>query len=105
MFVATRLLSLVAVSGGHSLLQCGISRCGGFSRCGAQALGHADSVVVACELSCPAACGILPDQELNPCPPALAGGFLTTGPPLKSLVVVVVVFNLEIFNKNVFKFQ
>ena len=35
-------------------------------------------------LSCSAACGIFPDQGSNPCPPALAGGFLTTGPPGKS---------------------
>ena len=34
-------------------------------------------------LSCSVACGILPDQESNPCPPALAGGFLTTAPPGK----------------------
>ena len=27
----------------------------------------------------------LPDQELNPCPPALEGEVLTTGPPGKSL--------------------
>ena len=36
-------------------------------------------------LSCPAALWNLPSpQGLNPCPPALAGGFLTTGPPWKS---------------------
>ena len=52
--------------------------CGGFS-CGAQALGCAGSVVsaprvwgvgsvvVAHGLSCPAACGIFPDQGSNPC--------------------------------------
>ena len=54
---------------------------GGFSCCGAQALGHAGlssggtwaqylqlpgSVVVAHRLSCSAACGIAPDQGLNP---------------------------------------
>ena len=30
------------------------------------------------------ACGIFPDQGSNPCSPALAGGFLATGPPGKS---------------------
>ena len=50
-FVATRGLSLVAASGGYSLLQCT-----GFSLrwllcCGAQALGVWASVVVACRLS------------------------------------------------------
>ena len=44
------------------------SRCGGFSCCGAQALGSTSSVVEAHRLSCPAACGIFPDQGLNPCP-------------------------------------
>ena len=34
-------------------------------------------------LSCSVACGIFPDQGSNPCPPALAGGFLTTAPPRK----------------------
>ena len=32
-----------------------------------------------------AACGIFPDQGSNPCPLALAGGFLTTAPPGKFL--------------------
>ena len=61
-----RRLSLVAVSEG-------------FSCCGARALGTwasvvvarglcgAGSVVVAHGLSCSAACGIFPDQGLNPC--------------------------------------
>ena len=31
-------------------------------------------------LSCPTAQGIFLDQGLNPCPPAMAGGFLNTGP-------------------------
>ena len=37
---------------------------GGFS-CGAQALGHVGSVVLAYGVSCLAACGLLPDQGLN----------------------------------------
>ena len=36
--------------------------------CGAQALGARASVVVAHRLSCSVACGIFPDQGLNPCP-------------------------------------
>ena len=42
------------------------------------------SKVVAHRLSSSVACGILPDQGLNPCPLHLAGGFLTTGPQGKS---------------------
>ena len=38
-----------------------------------------------CGLRHSTACGILPDQGSNPCIPALAGGFLTTWPPGKSL--------------------
>ena len=63
-------------------LRCGAgaSHCSGFSCCGAQALGarasvvvargpeSAGSVVVVHGLSCPAACGIFPDQGSNPCP-------------------------------------
>ena len=70
-------------------LGCGAQafHCGGFSCCGALALGTQASVVVArglsssdsraleCRLSsvehrlsCFAACGIFPDQGLNPCP-------------------------------------
>ena len=41
---------------------------GGFSFCGAWALGAGASVVVANRLSCPTACGIFPDQGLNRCP-------------------------------------
>ena len=40
----------------------------GLSVCGLQQLWHAGSVVVAHGLSCSAACGIFPDQGLNPCP-------------------------------------
>ena len=38
------------------------------SYCGARALGARASVVVAHGLSCSLACGIFPDQGLNPCP-------------------------------------
>ena len=56
------------------------SHCGGFSCCGARALGawasvvvarglqSAGSVIVAHRLSCSMACGIFPDQGSNPCP-------------------------------------
>ena len=44
------------------------SHCGGFSCCGAWALGMWASVVVARGLSCSAACGIFPDQGSNRCP-------------------------------------
>ena len=43
------------------------SHCSG-SYCGAQALGTQASVIVLHRLSCSAACGSFPDQELNPCP-------------------------------------
>ena len=51
-------------------LRCGVwaSDCGGFSCCGAWALGTRASVVVAHRLSCSAACGIFPAQGSNPCP-------------------------------------
>ena len=73
-------------------LRCGVraSHCGGFSCCGAQALGTRVSVVVARGLS---SCGSraqllrgmwdLPGPGLKPMSPALAGGFLTTAPPGK----------------------
>ena len=73
-----------------ALLRCGVqaSHCGGFSCCGARALGtrasvvaagglsscsawalgHAYSAVGAHGLSCSVACGIFPDQGSNPCP-------------------------------------
>ena len=52
-FVAACGLSLVAASGGGATLHCGAqaSHCGGFSCCGARALGTWASVVVAHGLS------------------------------------------------------
>ena len=68
------------------------SHCGGFSCCGSRALGAWASVVVAHRLS---SCGArayllhsmwyLPGPGIEPVPPALAGRFLTTVPPGKSL--------------------
>ena len=59
-------LSLVATSGAYS--PAAVSYCGGFSHCGAPALSHLGSVVVARGLGCPAANGIFPDQGWSPCP-------------------------------------
>ena len=85
-------------------LRCGAraSHCGGFSHCGARAVGAGASVVVAHGLS---SCGLralehrlsscgawasllrsmwdLPGPGLEPVSPALAGRFLTTEPPGK----------------------
>ena len=67
-FVSVRGLSLVVASGGHSS-----SRCAGLSLSRPLLLRstssrRAGSVVVAHGPSCSAACGIFPDQGLNPCP-------------------------------------
>ena len=58
---------------------------GGFSCCRAQALSAWASVIVAHWLSCSEACRIFPDQGIKPVSLAPWGGFLTTGPPGKSL--------------------
>ena len=61
-----------------------VATCGLLSSCGAWAPELEGSVVAACGLSCPAACGILvPWPGIEPASP-LEGGFLTTGPPGKS---------------------
>ena len=75
-FIAVCGLSLVVARG--PTLQCSAraSHCGGFSCCGARALGaqasvvvvFVSSVVVAPGLSCSMACGIFPDQGWNRCP-------------------------------------
>ena len=81
----------------QAILRCGsrASHCGGFSCCRAHVLGARASVVVALGLS---SCGAraqllhgmwdLPGPGLEPVPPALAGGFLTTVPAAKSLNLV-----------------
>ena len=56
-----------------------------FSGCRAQGLEYLASVFVAHGLSCPTVCGDLPGPGIEPLFPALEGGFLTTGPPGKSL--------------------
>ena len=91
----------------RATLHCGAwaPHCGGFSRCRAQALGtrapsvaahglqSASSVVAAHGLSCPAACGIVPERA-EPVPPPLAGGFTSTAPLGKGSPA------LEIFTKK-----
>ena len=52
-----------------------------------RALGEQASVVVARGLSCPMAMWDLPGLGIEPVSPALAGRFLTTGPPGNPLLV------------------
>ena len=60
------------------------------SSCGTRAAEHAGSVVAVHGLSCPTACGILvPRPGIEPASPALEGGFLTTGPPGKSPLLLI----------------
>ena len=66
-FVAVGGLSLVAVSGGYSLVE-----------------ANGLLIAVASLVLCPMTCGVFPDQGSKPCPPVLAGGFLAAGPPGKS---------------------
>ena len=61
-------LSLLVESRGYSSCGAWASHCGGFSCCGAQALGARASVIVAHGLSCSTACGIFLDQGSNLCP-------------------------------------
>jgi len=57
----------------------------GLSSCDPQAPECVGSVAVAHRLSCSETCGILAHRLGNePMSPALQGGFLTTGPPVKS---------------------
>ena len=52
-------------------------------------LGTWASVLVVHGLSCPTASGIFLDQGLHLCPQQLAGGFLTTGPPGKPHLLLI----------------
>ena len=76
--------SLVAASG--ATLRCGAraSHCGGLSFCGTQII-EPGSVVVAHGPSCIHGMLNLPGPGVEPVSPALAGGFLSTAPPGKSL--------------------
>ena len=82
--VVVRGLSLVVVDG--LLSSCGVlvSHCGGFSYSGAQALGHKGFSSWGAGASLPRGLWNLPRPEMEAMSPALAGGFLTTGPPGKS---------------------
>ena len=83
-FIAGCGLSLVAGTTPRCRAQA--SHCGGFSCCGAWALGPLEFSSVAHGLSYAKACGILPNQERN-MSPASAGGFRNTGPLWKSPIV------------------
>ena len=84
-------LSLAAVIRGYSSCDAQASRCSGFSRCRAWALGPGASAVVSRGLS---GCGArallpysmwnLPGPGIEPVSLASAGRFLTTVPPGKS---------------------
>ena len=78
------LLLLITGSRAHGLQEFQLEG----SRAGAQ-------MVVPHRLSCSTACGIFPDKRWNPCLLALKGGFLTTGPPGKSLVWVFLKFIMQ----------
>ena len=89
-FVATR--RLFSSCGKPGLLStCGsrVSHCGGFSCCGARALGRAGFSKCGFQalehrLSSCGSMRNLPGPGIEPVCPALAGGFLTAGPPRKS---------------------
>ena len=86
-FVAGLRLSVVAVSGGRSFLQCAGVSLQWLLLFQSTGSGHAGSVNAALRLSFPEACGILvPCPGIEPVSPAFQGGFLTTGPPGKSWV-------------------
>ena len=79
-------LSLVAVSRGYSSCAARASPCGDFSCCRAWALGAQASVVVVWA-SLLHGMWDPPGPGIEPMFPALASGFLTTGPPGKSLEI------------------
>ena len=83
------------------------SHCGGFSCCGAQALGEQASVVVAHGLSSWRARAQLlhgmwdlPGPGLEPVSSVLAGGFLSTAPPGESLLTDFYTPNTSSFPKK-----
>ena len=61
-------LSLVAESGGYSLVAMRELLVAVVSSVQSTALGRVGSIVEAHGLSCPMACGTFPDQGSNPCP-------------------------------------
>ena len=79
-------LSLVAARKGYSLVAEFRLPIAVASLVPGHGLQRTGSAVVAHGLSCPSACEIFTDQGLNlNVSPALAGGFLTTGLPGKSM--------------------
>ena len=112
-FVVARGLSLVAASGGYSLLRyAGFSlrwllwlrstgsRHAGFRSCGSRAL---DCRLSSCGAQAQLLHGMwdLPWPGLEPLSPALAGGFLTTGPPGKShLLLSLLLLSVDPFTNN-----
>ena len=88
-FVAGLRLSVVAVSGGCSFLQCVVVSLRWLLLFQSMGSGHASSVNAACRLSFPEAYGILVlCPGIEPVSPAFQCGFLTTGPPGKSWVSI-----------------
>ena len=81
--------------------------CGGFSCCGALALGawasvvaairlqSAGSVVVVQGLSCSAACGIFPDQGSNPCPLHWQADLRHQGSPFSTFFRLKICINIK----------
>ena len=67
-FIAARRLSLVAASGGYSLLWCAVFSLWWLLLLWSTSSKRGGSVVVAHGLSCSAACGIFLDQGSNLCP-------------------------------------
>ena len=67
-FASVRGLSLVAASGGHSSSRCAVLSLSRPLLLRSTGSRRAGSVVAAHGPSCCAACGIFPDQGLNPCP-------------------------------------
>ena len=84
-------LSLVEANGSHSSLRHLDFSLWWFLLLQSTGSRYVGSVIVVHGLSCSEACGIFPDRGSNPCPPALAGGLLTTGPPGKSLEFLLIV--------------
>ena len=75
--------SLITVNWGSSLgVEPGLLTVGA-SLAEVPGLESTSSAVVRLGLSCSLACGIFPDQGLEPVPPALTDGFFTPEPPGK----------------------
>ena len=72
--------------------------------CRAWVPGARASAVVAHGLSCSEACGDLPGSGIKPMCPALAGGFLTSGPPGKFSLTFFIFFKpvITVGNLNSF---